>query len=95
MLPDANCESLNTNSIPQPKNMWQHRPNLLSQLCVPRLPSFHTSTTDTGANTLNITTTVFVKLWNLQHVRPQPGGTYNMIKNFLVRLQRRRASRSV
>lgn len=49
----------------QPKNIRQHRPSLLPQLCMPRLPSLDAPTTDSGTNALNIPSTILVELGNL------------------------------
>ena len=86
-------KALNANSTLQPENTRQLRPSFLSQLRMSRLPPLHTAVTDTGANALNITSTIFTELRDLQQVRPQPRGTDNMIKNLLVGLQRGRPSR--
>lgn len=77
----------------QPKSTWQHRPNLLSQLCMPGLPPLHTATTDTRANAPTITPTILIELGNPQHFRPRLGGTHDMIESLLVGLQRRCTSR--
>jgi len=79
-------KTLDTVLTPQPKNIWQHRPRLFSQLRTPRLPPLHTVTADTGANTLETISTIFVELWNLQYFRPQLRGTYDVVEDFLVSL---------
>jgi len=77
----------------QPKSAWQRHPNLLSQLCMPRLPSLHATTTDVGTNAPEATSAILIKLGDLKHSRPQLRGTDDVIENLLVSFQCCRASR--
>jgi len=84
---------LDVNSTRQPKKIWQHRPNLLPQIHMSRLPPLHTVMKDIGENAHNLGPTTLMEFWNLQRSRPLLRRTYNMIEDFLVGLQRRWVSR--
>jgi len=86
-------QTRNRSSLPRSKNIRQHRPNLLSQVCMSGLPPFHTATTDTRTGRSRYIPGILIELGNLQHPRPQPRGSHDVIENLLIGLQRCRTSR--